>query len=904
MDRESAIALINKKENEYLAHYGIRGMKWGDRRYQNEDGSLTPEGRLRYGVGSNMDARRLTKEYHRVDKARAKAEYRNRKELEKSIKNHKPMSEAAKKYQKVISDAVNYREGLNKQRFEKGYSFKYQNKSFSGDVRAGKSVLATLGLNLIAAPFGMIGATQVRDKEDYSTIKVMNEPQTQTNNSPKKIPLTKDEVKEFENRVTNTIGDLKNEKTYDKYVTLAGIIDSGTNATPREILGTVSWHRHDDGEQNDHSAAAVYAREKGLSEAFEKLSDESWDLSDRDGTLYYGGYGEDDAFNRDKLSLFEKNTDPDFDKKMSFAKDVINKLSNLEDAYILKFNPGSEEYWDIPWSKLEPWQIAEINKQLGTLKHSDVSSEYLAHYGIKGQEWGKRRFQNEDGSLTPEGRKRYGLKPDYSGLSDQELRDAINRKRTQNQYIELRTEGVRKKQQEREGLIRAAADVTGKTVKLGTTGIDSIANKDIEKNKEVLASTDPRISKAMKERAREGNIDAAKTLMLTKDLNKITGNVTGLASAQAGNVAKLSVHDELIKATREAREAMDELDEQELRKTVDRMLLEKQYDELVNPPKPSRVEKGRERLQTLAFYMGLALTGISIAQGIKGLINKKSIAQSSLDDGSEYLEHYRTKGSKNGVRRYQNEDGSLTPEGYRHYGIDPNGRQSTPQEIEARARAQMKVQQEKIKMQRRIEAGGARYAQRAAIRDAKNQARIQSIYEKQDAKTQREMQKMENKFRAEDRRDLRNNILKGAVGVAAIAGVVAAGYHFLKNRSLDKKLARDAALLSIQNKQAIDVIRENAKATVKTAIAGNPDLLKESNRHKEEMATKRAEKFKEKLNAITTVASDNSSLVPSTVNNRPTGVMFNMFGRKNKITIKNSNEYRKLALKMLGKIRS
>ena len=32
----------------------------------------------------------------------------------------------------------------------------------------------------------------------------------------------------------------------------------------------------------------------------------------------------------------------------------------------------------------------------------------LTHHGITGQKWGKRRFQNEDGSLTPEGAKRYG----------------------------------------------------------------------------------------------------------------------------------------------------------------------------------------------------------------------------------------------------------------------------------------------------------------------------------------------------------------------------------------------------------------------------------------------------------------------------------------------------------------
>ena len=36
-----------------------------------------------------------------------------------------------------------------------------------------------------------------------------------------------------------------------------------------------------------------------------------------------------------------------------------------------------------------------------------VSSDELCHYGIKGQRWGVRRFQEEDGSLTPAGKERY-----------------------------------------------------------------------------------------------------------------------------------------------------------------------------------------------------------------------------------------------------------------------------------------------------------------------------------------------------------------------------------------------------------------------------------------------------------------------------------------------------------------
>ena len=35
-------------DNNSLTHWGIKGMKWGVRRYQNEDGSLTSDGQKRY----------------------------------------------------------------------------------------------------------------------------------------------------------------------------------------------------------------------------------------------------------------------------------------------------------------------------------------------------------------------------------------------------------------------------------------------------------------------------------------------------------------------------------------------------------------------------------------------------------------------------------------------------------------------------------------------------------------------------------------------------------------------------------------------------------------------------------------------------------------------------------------
>lgn len=49
----------------------------------------------------------------------------------------------------------------------------------------------------------------------------------------------------------------------------------------------------------------------------------------------------------------------------------------------------------------------------------------LCHHGIRGQKWGVRRFQNEDGSLTAEGKERYGKMldaMDRTGELDKKLR--------------------------------------------------------------------------------------------------------------------------------------------------------------------------------------------------------------------------------------------------------------------------------------------------------------------------------------------------------------------------------------------------------------------------------------------------------------------------------------------------
>ena len=47
-------------ENEELKHWGILGMHWGIRRFQNPDGTLTAEGRERYGVKTVAETKKLS----------------------------------------------------------------------------------------------------------------------------------------------------------------------------------------------------------------------------------------------------------------------------------------------------------------------------------------------------------------------------------------------------------------------------------------------------------------------------------------------------------------------------------------------------------------------------------------------------------------------------------------------------------------------------------------------------------------------------------------------------------------------------------------------------------------------------------------------------------------------------
>lgn len=103
-----------------------------------------------------------------------------------------------------------------------------------------------------------------------------------------------------------------------------------------------------------------------------------------------------------------------------------------------------------------------------------MTGNELQHWGIKGMKWGVRRYQNEDGTLTSAGKKRYNQNTeepheDYkraherksaSAMSDAELRNRLNRLQMERQYRDLTGTEIKKGKQ-----------YFDKVLKIGTTAV-------------------------------------------------------------------------------------------------------------------------------------------------------------------------------------------------------------------------------------------------------------------------------------------------------------------------------------------------------------------------------------------------------------------------------------------------
>jgi hypothetical protein len=143
-------------DNAYLCHHGVKGMRWGVRRYQNDNGTLTVEGRSRKDTyarpssKSNPFNARQTARIHakreKVDAATARS-YKQKKEKGKeSVLNSMLRRDAINNYLRASGNA---------------YTNNLQKASFVGSLLAGP-----LGSLTISSIYTLSSAGQ-KDMKEY-----------------------------------------------------------------------------------------------------------------------------------------------------------------------------------------------------------------------------------------------------------------------------------------------------------------------------------------------------------------------------------------------------------------------------------------------------------------------------------------------------------------------------------------------------------------------------------------------------------------------------------------------------------------------------------------------------------------------------------------------------------------
>jgi len=609
-----------------LVHHGINGQKWGDRRYQNEDGSLTPLGRIHYGVGEARDRAKIeikkskafAKSESRIIKAKAKAE------IAKTKAAAKAQAQADK--ERIKAEAKAYKDKRQKNDEVEKEKIRADKDIEKEKIRTDKEL--------------ELAAMKERQREAQEDRQFNKEMMKKGEKAEKKRINIENETVKKALKITAAVG--IGYLLYKSLSSNGGIqgVSSSTMSAGQEVVNKnkgslVSKIFNKDGKVSKSDAYSTLLGNKNLS---------------KDEAAYYTK----ELFSNGTKSV-PKAT---FDKFMELLENKVGHSAFSTEGQILMH---SEE--------------------------NNMKDQVICHHGIKGQKWGvirkkddgqvKGRTKNIDGTVEGVTNKRPAderfeetlkSRPNQNFFTYNNTRHPIAKENYETQFVQFRNA------YDDPAYAKFGAKPTAGGADLNnrdTWAYGNLGSQEGPKTKkEYIKFMEDEVNEILRSADKVGYEEVSKTLskLIKKySVNKIIKLVNG------ERVTYKDIQDVYMKAYSSIMKKYQE-EQRYLRSVREKREKEREKER----EEQKRFEESRKKKQEISNEFQKAKkakelqTSNSPKTNSKDLKRINKIKHSSPDDmiliHSEDVCHWGILGMKWGVRRYQNPDGTLTELGKQHYG--------------------------------------------------------------------------------------------------------------------------------------------------------------------------------------------------------------------------------------------
>ena len=418
MDLETSLALVNKPPIEEITHlnlvnkppidelyhHGILGMRWGIRRYQNPDGSLTPAGQ-----------RRLDRKTTKEENKRRKKEAKEQAKREKILKDPELLKKNIDKFteEEVTRAMQNFAwqdkiSEIKKQRSDANWR--------KAENVANKAIMvgnyANAAISFLNTPAGK----ELRNRLGFGTDDIGSF------KTPAEVEATKRAIEkanlELRQQRANTA---KSELDYAK----ANTQWEWDKADRHNKMFDEAMKRQNDAEdranKRENDALSRERAKIQLERERANWEDEKNNRSSRQNGSSDNSYN----LNRSQIKQDEpskKTETRSYTPNIGISGPTASKSSNFNNNFERYNSTNSDSYTREEWEELMRKKRMR-GFQHPAIRHSYIAtndfraySDYLMHYGVKGMKWGVRRYQDKNGRLTADGKEHYSK----GGGSDRE----------------------------------------------------------------------------------------------------------------------------------------------------------------------------------------------------------------------------------------------------------------------------------------------------------------------------------------------------------------------------------------------------------------------------------------------------------------------------------------------------